>query len=67
MSEKVPESINSINTLQNVEAHTISEEKITIEQAAKLERRENTYNLNRANKELSNEEARLADLNEEYD
>ena len=67
MSEKVPESINSINTLQNIEAHTISEEKITIEQAAKLERRENTYNLNRANKELSNEEARLADLNEEYD
>ena len=67
MSEKVPESINSINTLQNIEEHTISEEKITIEQAAKLERRENTYNLNRANKELSNEEARLADLNEEYD
>ena len=66
MSEKVPESINSINTLQNIEEHTISEEKITIEQAAKLERRENTYNLNRANKELSNEEARLADLNEEY-
>ena len=67
MSEKVSESINSINTLQNIEEHTISEEKITIEQAAKLERRENTYNLNRANKELSNEEARLADLNEEYD
>lgn len=67
MSEKVPESINSINTLQNIEEHTISEEKITIEQAAKLERRENTYNLNRANKELSNEEARLAGLNEEYD
>ena len=67
MSEKVPESINSINTLQNIEEHTISEEKITLEQAAKLERRENTYNLNRANKELSNEEARLADLNEEYD